>query len=77
MAVANDHFDIVKLIVDNIEEKHPTDCRGFSPFKLAVYHLNLEMIKFLEETCGIFDEECKASMSSGFSNSKRPRLEQD
>ena len=75
--MANDHFDIVKLIADNIEEKHPKDCRGFSPFKLAAYHFNLEMIKFLEETCEIFDEECKASMNSRHSSSKRPRMEQD
>ena len=73
--MANDHFDIVKLIADNIDEKHPKDCRGFSPFKLAAYHLDLEMIKFLEESCGIFDEESKASINSSFSSSKIPRLE--
>ena len=75
MAVGNDHFDIVKQISDQIEDKHPQDCKGFSPFKLAVYQINLEMIKFLEETCGIYDEGCKEEMVPGFERSKKPRLE--
>ena len=75
LAVGNDHFDVVKQIVDKIDDKHPKDCKGDSPFKVAEYQNNLEMIKFLEETCGIYDEACKEEMMPGFENSKKPRLE--
>ena len=75
MAVGNDHFDVVKQIVDKIDDKHPKDYKGDSPFKVAEYQNNLEMIKFLEETCGIYDEESKQSVTSIFQqSSKKPRL---
>ena len=72
MAVGNDHFDVVKQIVDKIDDKHPKDCKGDSPFKVAEYQNNLEMIKFLEDICGIYDEE---SNIPGFEKSKKLRLE--
>jgi hypothetical protein len=33
------------------------------------------MLKFLEETCGIYDEESKESVIPVFEKSKKPRLE--
>ena len=77
MAVGNDHFDVVKQIVNKIDDKHPKDCKGDSPFKVAEYQNNLEMIKFLEETCGIYDEESKEGIIPGFEKSKKLRLEWD
>ena len=74
MAVGNDHFDVVKQIVDKVDDKHPKDYKGDSPFKVAEYQNNLEMIKFLEETCGIYDEESKESVIPIFQKSKKPRL---
>ncbi len=66
---------LVKQIVDKIDDKHPKDCKGDSPFKVAEYQNNLEMIKFLEETCGIYDEESKEGIIPGFEKSKKQRLE--
>ena len=74
MAVGNDHFDVVKQIVDKVDDKHPKDYKGDSPFKVAEYQNNLEMIKFLEETCGIYDEESKESVIPIFQKFKKPRL---
>ena len=75
MAVGNDHFDVVKQIVEKIDDKHPKDCKGDSPFKVAEYQNNLEMIKFLEDTCGIYNEDSKEDIIPGFEKSKKPRLE--
>ena len=73
--MGNDHFDVVKQIVDKIDDKHPKDCKGDSPFKVALYQSNLEMVRFLEETCGIYDEESKEGIIPGFKKSKKLRLE--
>ena len=70
LAVGNDHFDVVKQIVDKIEDKHPKDNKGHSPFEVAVYQNNVEMIKFLEEVCGINDES-----KIGCEKAKKPKLD--
>ena len=48
-AICNGHFDVFKLIFEQVENKNPPDRDGFTPLHIAAYRAKLDFCKYIIE----------------------------